>query len=500
MATTTTTQAGANEPDKPAQIRIQLSSQDEDIALPPNIGSILINTNLRRYNLSQLVNALLETPRPVPFEFLINGTFLRTSLDEFLASNGISAETLLQVEYVRAIIPPVYVTSFEQDDWISSVDVLSASSPASPAALNGNAPGSSGHERILTGSYDGLLRVWNMSSQVVATSPPPISNRTYQPICVKAAKFLSPARLVSSGMDRAIRLFNYDEQDPAAVLATITPRLELYGHKASVDSLAVHNPSSRILSASADHTVGIWSTHKNEAPAAPTSLLPNNSSTANKRRKITGTSVPQRGPLSLLTGHTSPVSGVVFKPDDPTVAYSSSWDHTMKTWDLTTGQIVDSRTTAHPLFSIVALQELGLVGVGTAGRNIILIDPRADATRVSAMTLRGHQGTVTALDRDPNEGSGGFGLVSGSLDGTCKVWDVRSSKSGKEGVVGESVATIGRRSIMESGEEGKRRVAGEGVKVFGARWDREVGVVSVGEDKRVQIDRGMGGSGGGGGG
>ena len=76
------------------------------------------------------MNRLLETERPLPLEFLVNGQFLRTSLDEFLTQNGISAETTLSVEYVKALIPPLYVSSYEHDDWVSSVDVLSQSSKA----------------------------------------------------------------------------------------------------------------------------------------------------------------------------------------------------------------------------------------------------------------------------------------------------------------------------------------------------------------------------------
>jgi len=38
----------------------------------------------------------------------------------------------------------------------------------------------------------------------------------------------------------------------------------------------------------------------------------------------------------------------------------------------------------------------------------------------------------------------------------------------------------------------KRPVGGEGIKVFGVAWDKEVGIVSGGEDKMVQINRGKG--------
>ena len=40
--------------------------------------------------------------------------------------------------------------------------------------------------------------------------------------------------------------------------------------------------------------------------------------------------------------------------------------------------------------------------------------------------------------------------------------------------------------------QGKRPVGGEGIKVFGVHWDKEVGMVSSGEDKKVQINHGRG--------
>ncbi len=83
--------------------------------------------------------------------FLWNSTYLRTSIDEYLTANGISAETTLEVEYVaRALIPPLHIASFLHDDWVSSVDALSATS------VTGGQSVAAGQEKILSGSYDGL--------------------------------------------------------------------------------------------------------------------------------------------------------------------------------------------------------------------------------------------------------------------------------------------------------------------------------------------------------
>ena len=102
------------------------------------------------------------------------------------------------------------------------------------------------------------------------------------------------------------------------------------------------------------------------------------------------------------------------------------------------------------------------------------------------MTLRGHANAVTTLAQDP---SSDYSLVSGSHDGSCRVWDIRSVRpgadGGQEGQVGESLYVFHR-----EGAEGKKMPeGGKGVKVFDVRWDKEMGIVSAGEDKRVQINR-----------
>jgi len=362
---------------------------------------------------------------------------------------------------------------------VSSLDLLSETSPAGREAGL-----SSSQDRILSGSYDGLIRTWDASGQLLATSAS--ASDGGHSAAVKAVKFLSPIQTVSAGMDRTLRIWNYTDSDSPDATASFTPVLELYGHTASVDRLAVHTPTSRILSASADHTVGIWSASKSSAPAAPSNLLP--TALSNKRRKLSNPakSLPQRGPLALMTGHSAPVSDITFKPSDATVAYSTSWDHGMKTWDLPTQKCVDTRSTAQSLLSVEALGEVNLVAAGTSARHITLIDPRASATSVVAMTLRGHSNGVVSLAGHP---SNGYILCSGSHDGTVRVWDVRSVRAGTGGVgeggmVGESVFVVEREGMGE-----KRPVGGEGVKVFGVAWDERWGVVSCGEDKKVQINR-----------
>lgn len=421
---------------------------------------------------------MLRNEKATPFEFIINGQFLRTSIDEYLTENGVSAENTLAVEYVRAIIPPLYLSSYEHDDWVGSVDV----SPAASSSTKTTSEGDYQESGILSGGYDGVLRLWNLSSQVVASAKG-LTGSISLP-AIKTVKFMSRSQIASAGMDRVVRVWRLQQPEDGVASAELTARLELYGHKSTIESIATHGSSQRLLSGSHDHGIGFWSLKKTDAPEAPAALLPSSTSRGSKRRKVNpAVSVPQRGPLSLLKSHSAPVSSVIFAPHDHTFAYSASWDHSLKTWDLPTGTCVDTRTTSHSLLSLAALRSLSLVATGTSARYITLIDPRAGATTISAMTLRGHTNSVVALATDPESP---YGLLSGSHDGTCRIWDVRSSRSDNEGRIGESVYCIERQSVTGR----NRRIAGEGIKVFDVCWDRRVGILSAGEDKKIQINRG----------
>lgn len=186
-----------------------------------------------------------------------------------------------------------------------------------------------------------------------------------------------------------------------------------------------------------------------------------------------------------MESHKNIVTEATFAPNDHTVAYSVSWDNTLKTWDLTSSTCVDTRLTLHPLSSVAALPSLNLVATGSTARHIALIDPRASATTTSAMTLRGHQNNVASLAPDPESL---YGLVSGSHDGECRIWDVRSLKNDQDGRVGTSSYTIKR----EWRKDQPMAYAGQSVKVFQVRWDKDVGIVSASEDKTLQINQGKG--------
>lgn len=470
-----------------AQVRVTFTTTEPDLQLPESKRQLLVPADIRRYGLSRVLNSesMLDTGS-IPFDFLVNGSFLRSSLEDYLATNGLSLETNLTLRYVRSLIPPTYQASFEHDDWVSAVDVLAENSPS--GRWSGDAF-QRGQDRILSASFDGLLRIWNASGQVIATSPSGSSGG--HSASIKAAKFLSNSQLASAGYDRTVRVWKYTENDQFS--GDLKPTLELYGHTGSIDCLSVDGASKRLLTASADGAIGFWSTSKTSAPEADTFLLPGASSS--KRRKTASSiSTAQRGPLSLMQIHNRPASAAIFDPSDRTVGYSASWDHTVRTIDLTTSTVVSTLSTTHPLHSLCALPRAGgsstpLLAAGTAARHVTLVDPRASTSATSVLTLRGHAGVALGLAASPHNE---HALVSASADGTCRVWDLRSvrpatKEEGGLGSVSEAVFVIEREGGGAKGAK-KADFPGDGCKVFSVAWDKQLGIVSGGEDKRVQVN------------
>ena len=70
------------------QIQVRFRSRLPHYAITDSI--IAVPARLHRYGLSEIINHLLATTKPIPFDFLIDGQFLRTSLAQFMQARSIS--------------------------------------------------------------------------------------------------------------------------------------------------------------------------------------------------------------------------------------------------------------------------------------------------------------------------------------------------------------------------------------------------------------------------
>lgn len=437
------------------QIKVKFFTRDEDETLHCSSNPIYIPVSLKRFGLSEIVNHLLETETPVPFEFLIDGTILKTDVQEYLINNGLSTEAFLTLEYTRAVLPPKFLSSFNNDDWISSIDSI-----GSMELTDGNGEKLFTAPKILTGSYDGIVRIYNSSGKVE-------TQLTGHSQPVKAVKFITPTKFVTAGMDRSLRLWRAgavsDEDVDKETQAGHTFALLDY-HKSTVSTLGLDLKTNRILSGSYDNSIAFWSTNPKEMNTSdPIDASEKLSSASRKRLKLAvkDSSIKRKAPLAVLESHHAPVEGVLFDEHDSTIGYSVSQDHTIKTWDLMTARCVDTKQTNYSLLSLVALKNMNLLATGSSARHINLHDPRS--SKVTTSQLIGHTNFVVSLATTDND----YMLISGSHDGTAKIWDIRANKA---------MYTITRES-----QEKK-------AKVFAVNWDKEIGIMSCGSDKKLQIN------------
>lgn len=136
--------------------------------------------------------------------------------------------------------------------------------------------------------------------------------------------------------------------------------------------------------------------------------------------------------IRTLHGHTGDVNSLTFSPDGQKLA-SSSWDQTVKVWDVATGQVIQTFNHPDTTYSVAFSPDGGSLAAGVRDGSIILWNLE---TGQKMNTFDGHTELVQHVTFSPD----GSSIVSASFDGTIRVWDVATGQvqhtlSGHEGSV-----------------------------------------------------------------
>ncbi|EGD83332.1 hypothetical protein PTSG_03941 [Salpingoeca rosetta] len=86
------------------ELRISLTTQLSNYEV--DAGTLTVPGSATRAQLSKLVNELLDREKPLPFDFIVNEQFLRSTLADVVQEHNLQAEEELSVEYVLALLPP----------------------------------------------------------------------------------------------------------------------------------------------------------------------------------------------------------------------------------------------------------------------------------------------------------------------------------------------------------------------------------------------------------
>ncbi|GFR50504.1 hypothetical protein Agub_g12769, partial [Astrephomene gubernaculifera] len=244
---------------------------------------VAVPATLKRYGLSQIINHLLALDPPRPFDFLVDGELLRRSLEQHLLGHNMSAESTLEVEYVPAVVPPPHKNSTPHDDWVSSVDASRCSGSTSPST-------SSSSDVILSGSYDGLLRLWNANLECTAS----VAAHEGGVNCVRFLPQSQGDLLVTAGKDLQVKMWRLEAPQGSSPSG---PRCRLVasyrGHGDAVEGLAASPSGQRVASCGWDGRVLIWEAGRQVAEAAEAEAAAGGASEGSKKKRRVGSAAAE---------------------------------------------------------------------------------------------------------------------------------------------------------------------------------------------------------------
>ena len=362
------------------------SIQDTPFSLPIVSGCAELNSLLK--------GILFEEGNEkdsVTFDFLINGTFLRSTIQEYVSQNKISTESVIEIEYVLREESPQLEQFLLHDDWVSSVDFSS--------------------NFILSGSYDNMVSIWNTQGKC-------ISRMEGHMMAVKSVAWISYSQgegsFLSASQDQSVLIWQFQSETDMCKCVHICR-----GHAGSVDCLAVQPSTLKFASGSWDKMIKIWETKVDVCAGDEDDDL--KMAKKNRKDKKTDT-ITNRTPLATLSGHKEPVSSLAWLDDNELV--SSGWDHCIHIWDVATATNKQTLTGNKVIMDISYSHYKKLLVSGSTDRFIRLWDPRVTDGKVVQSMLSSHNGWVSSVDWSPSNENH---LISGSYDNSIKLWDIRST-------------------------------------------------------------------------
>eukprot|EP01100_Stratorugosa_tubuloviscum_P005573 TRINITY_DN247_c1_g1_i2.p1 TRINITY_DN247_c1_g1~~TRINITY_DN247_c1_g1_i2.p1 ORF type:complete len:473 (+),score=200.67 TRINITY_DN247_c1_g1_i2:68-1420(+) len=404
------------------KLPVELQVPETPIALP---------IKFTRFGLSEVINHLLDIKPQRVFDFLINGEFLRVSLQTFITKNKIiDEETVLEIEYLEALPKPEETEEKKIEDWISCIE----------AGIGNNQS-----DYLINSGYDSQIRIWKYSPKNGSNCEPAISFIAHEEPII-TFKVISKDlnnnqfQLITGAKEAVIKLFNVNLTDSSSKLEKI-----FIGNQDSTSCLSISPSKSRFAAGGWDNHIRFWSLNDNT-----------NQTSNSKRTRTNNKQATQITEEHVIKAHSQSVSSLKWIEESKII--STSNDQTIRVWDIESSIPVATYNSTKAIICSDVSFDQNLIATGHADSIIRLWDIRAKDGSIVKQTFLTHKMWVHGIAWHPTLNY----FVSCSYDNTVKIWDLRSRvplytiNSHEDKVL--SVAWHDNNTFVSGGADGKLKI------------------------------------------
>ena len=383
------------------QIRARFTTTHVQYKVPET--AIAIPSKLGRYGMSEVINHLLELDPPVPFDFMIDDTLIRTSLRKFVAARQINTEKVVSIEFMP-------VTSLGESEEVNC--------PAWIGALECPASG----DHIFAGCYDGELRTidvksYDIISNVSAHDAPIRSISCWQDVN-------SGENFVATGSkDQTVKVWGVNGDGSVSLITTGGSSI------ASVECVKHWKHENMLLSADYSGNMFAYELNMEEHTLSEDSERRPSKKAKSRNGKSYPSTPTEIGHKFSIRAHTQAVSGMDISCDIGRV-YTCSYDHSIKEWDMERQDCVASFVGSKVCTSVHMKPESRLLASSHPDGRVRIWDSRSRQDAVCSQVFPSAQSTTAAVHwisqvkwspQNVNTFS------TSNYNGEVSVWDIRSS-------------------------------------------------------------------------
>ncbi|KAJ3720294.1 WD40-repeat-containing domain protein [Lentinula guzmanii] len=286
-------------------------------------------------------------------------------------------------------------------------------------------------KRIVSGSDDDSIRIWNADTGEVIGNP----LQGHSNAVTSVAFSPDGKKIVSGSDDSSIRIWDTDMGEASSV--------PLQGHLDWVNSVAFSPDGKTIISGSRDKTIRIWNATTREAIGDP------------------------------LQGHLKAVTSVVFSPDGKRIV-SGSWDSSIRIWNATTGEAIGDPLQGHikAVTSVAYSPDATRIVSGSDDKSIRIWD--TNTGEGVGDPLWGHSNRVTSVTFSPDSKR----IVSGSWDLSIRIWSADTGEEIGNPLQGHSEIV----TTVATSPDGRRIVSGSqdfSIRIWNAKTEKNIGEPSL---------------------